>query len=100
MLTRRPRRALICLMVLGWGVLVASALPPIPWQAGQHLSVLAALVAGVGSLACVISSHNQPVIEVLEAGRAIGRAQALAEVGSDDVIRLSRRAHLRVVDEG
>ena len=100
MLTRRLCIALAAATIAGWGVLVASAIPAVPWVAGMHLSMLAAMAGSVGSVTIVICRRSAPVTVVLEAGRAIGRAEALAECGSPDVIRLGSRRHLRVVDEG
>ena len=99
LIQHRLRCVNIALAILGWGVLVASAIPLVPWEAGHHLTVLAALAAGVGSVAAVICSQDAPAVRVLEAGRAIGRAEALAECGVTDA-RGRRRGHLRLVDEG
>lgn len=81
---------------VGWLMLLSAAVTP--WDPSLDVSTLMLAMAGVGSIVSAICHRSHPVSQVLEAGRSIGRAEALMECGSDDVIRLAERPHLRVVD--
>ena len=94
MLPTGIRCVLAVAAVVGWGLLITAAVSP--WEPGLNVSLLALAMAGVGSVVSAMCWRNHPVMQVLEAGRAIGRAEARMEAECG-VARIDRR-HLRVVD--
>lgn len=94
MLPTGIRYVLAVAAVVGWGLLIVAAMTP--WDPSLDVSTMAMALAGVGSIVLAICARNHPVAQVLEAGRAIGRAEARMEAECG-VARIDRR-HLRVVD--
>ena len=99
MLPRYVRRIIYTLTLLAWLVVIYAATPHARWLTDDQRA-LAVLVAALGSLKWLIRRMLAPAHELFCAGKIVGRAEALAEIDDEDVVRLDEHRALRVVTGG
>lgn len=79
-----------------WIALLTDALTP-SFHLTDAAARLALTGAIVGTIVLAAVKLGRPASDVYLMGKAMGRAEALAEVECDDVVRMRDRVHLRPV---
>lgn len=74
--------------VAGWLLVLWAALTPSGAAVSFETGRIGMMVALAGTLAWAVRRNSRPADEIFEAGRKVGRAEALLELGEGNVKRL------------